>query len=650
MARNKTPNPVRQAPADQSCSCVHRSAFEIPERDGPMKMKGRRSPSSHSETTPPDLMAQATWQTEHAPTAARRLDAPKPRSHRAQTRTFASATWPAYFGLAAVLYLAIAFFSITKPLTLDQAFPVAYNAAAIADFGYAALGSDAYDYEVAHPPLHQHILALVFGLFGKTTIAARVLNVFCTLLVLFLVIQISREISPPEDGVTIGGIAALLYAINPFVIQHSLIVDQDTTIQPIAVLLFFWVFFRQRHQFNLLAIAKLGAALALCAWTKEFSPILILIPLFLYLWWRFDFLRAFWITSGSAAVGSALFLSTWTIYCWSTGVSLLSFIEFSIVNKALNSDFHTHRSALTGLQVLLARTAPWVTPAFFILLAVAGGYRLRQLPKEGYVARITDLLWLFIAIFWVITTFHMYAISRWQFPLYAAACLVIAEYLFIVARHITLAELLAAVGSGIAVAAVAGSVLDDPLLRESGQSFSHMAAWYAGLWFAAPLFACFLLLTVLRIPALARDRMLLTLISFVIATSFAMNIKQSAAYTTIPSWGSDYGERGFYDALAYLKKHLGDSVPVIRKDFAFYMIMNMNDRDFEWIYTSIFRSNLNSSVEREAVKAAILGPRVEYIVLDRQSRPEQAVAVIEPYFDRVASFGDFRVYRKRKGG
>lgn len=615
-----------------------------------MEMKGRRSPSSHSETTPPDLTAQATWQTEHAPTAARRLDAPELLSHRARPRTLARVTWSAYFGLAAFLYLAIALFSIAKPLILDQAMPAAYNAAAIADFGHAALGSHAYDYEVSHPPLHQHILALMFDLFGKTTIVARVLNVFCTLLVLFLIIQISREIFPDEEGATIGGIAALLYAINPFIIQHSLIVDQDTTIQPIAILLFFWVFFRQRHRFDGPAIAKLGATLALCAWTKEFSPAFILVPFFLYLLWRFDFLRALWITSGSAVVGGALFLATWTTYCWSTGVPLLSFIEFSIVNKVLNSDFHNQRSALDGFKFLLARTVPWVTPAFFILLAVAGGHRLRQLPKEGYVATATDLLWLFVAIFWMITTFHLYSISRWQFPLYAAACILVAEYLFIGARHIKLAKILGAVGGGIAVAAVAGSVLGDPLLREPGQSFFRMAVWYAGLWFAAPLLACFLLLGVLRILTRARERMLLTLISFVVATSFAMNIKQSAGYTTIASSVTDYGERGFYDTLAYLKKHLGDSVPVIRKDLAFYMMMDRNDRDFEWIYTSIFRSDLTSLGEQKTVEAAILAPRVEYIVLDRQSRPEQAAAVIEPYFDPIVTFGDFRIYRKRRGG
>jgi hypothetical protein len=77
-----------------------------------------------------------------------------------------------YLVLASLLYIIVAIFSINKPLTLDQADPVAENAGAIAHFGFDALGSKDKHYEIAHPTLHHHLLAMVFMIFGESTFTA----------------------------------------------------------------------------------------------------------------------------------------------------------------------------------------------------------------------------------------------------------------------------------------------------------------------------------------------------------------------------------------------------------------------------------------------------------------------------------------------
>lgn len=557
--------------------------------------------------------------------------------------------WYAYLIVAALLYVVIVAFSIDKPLTLDQT-DNAQNAAAIADLGFSALGE--YGYKVYHPQLHEHILALAYRGLGKSSTVSRILNILCSFVVMFLIIQLSRAIFNDERGTTIGGIAVLLYATNPFILQHSLIVDRDTTIHPISILLYFWVFIRQEDRFTRLAIVKLGALLALAAWAKEFSPAFILTPTFLYLWWRLNFREALSITVGIAIVGGTLFVTTWLAYCWWTGVPPLSFVELSIVNR-VREGYFAKRSPLAGVRSLFGRYVPWLTPGFFILAALAAGHRLSQLHRERYTPKAIDALWLFVIIFWSTTNFYMSGISRWQFPLYGVAVILVAQYVYLMTRNLGLGKIFGAIGVGMAVGVLTAVALDDPLLRDPDRSFAEMAVWYLSLWFAAPLVACFALTTMLKVPMLSPARMALTMLSFLAAISLALNIKQTAEYTTAPSWGGEYGEEGFNETLAYLGEHVDDSVPVIRKDLAYYlMMMDEYGRDLEWIYNAMFRVDLRDPDELREVKDRLLRPEVRYVVLDIYSttdwsRPWEAATYFADDFEHVATFGDFRIYEKK---
>jgi len=113
------------------------------------------------------------------------------------------------------------------------------------------------------------------------------------------------------------------------------------------------------------------------------------------------------------------------------------------------------------------------------------------------------------------------------------------------------------------------------------------------------------------------------------------------------SW-DEYGEEGFMDTLEYLKKNLGTSTPVIRKDFGYYLSLDRPNREYMYVYTSIFRGdNLKNTNGMSNIKSSILKDDIEYIVLDPHANPATAKNIISPYYDFVQKFGDFEVYRKK---
>jgi hypothetical protein len=144
---------------------------------------------------------------------------------------------------------------------------------------------------------------------------------------------------------------------------------------------------------------------------------------------------------------------------------------------------------------------------------------------------------------------------------------------------------------------------------------------------------------------LSQTRFILTMLSFLVATNLLLSIKQTAPYTTAASWG-EYGERGFDETLDYLRANLNGSVPIIRKDLGYYLTISQPNREFTWIYNSIFRGNLKDPVRITELQDTISRDDVRYVVLDRYSNRKEASKLIGVSFSQVHKFGDFDVYLK----
>jgi hypothetical protein len=538
---------------------------------------------------------------------------------------------------AAAVYALFAAFSLSKPLTLDQAIPTAWNAGAIARHGFGALGDRAEHYEISHTLLHQNLLALLFAAFGETTVTARALGFLCFLGTLVAIRKLSTVVF--AGGEAVGDIAVLLYAINPFAIQYSLLVDQETSVLPLGLLLFFYAAYRGRLVFGAREILRLSLVFALAVWCKEFTPYFILPALGLFVGLRDGVARAVGVTAQIGGYGTALFAASWIAYCLATGVPVLSFWEFSVAGKALSGEFHGRHGLLGAAAQLVTYTGRWITPALLGLAALAGLARVRQWVRGERRVEPADLLWLYAGGFWAITNLRMYQFPRYQYPLYSVVVILVARFLHDRLGRMEPRKVGSAVGVGVALAVVLAVSPGDPLLMPLGR--------YLGWWIVVPVGLTLVLLWALGARCVSAAGAILALVALCVGMSLSLDVKQCADYTTAVSW-DEYGERGFDDTLAFLRARLGDTVPVVRKDLAYYLAVDRPERDREWIYTSIFWRLGEPRADRR-VAEALARDDVRYIVLHRYSPPEEAQPVLASCCELVETFGDFWVYRKRAG-
>ena len=150
------------------------------------------------------------------------------------------------FLLSVIIYCSMASFSLIKPFTLDEAMPMAQNASAISTYGLKAMGLSNPDhphkllYEVAHPLLYHYLLSIYFSIFGESTVSGRLMGVSCFVIMLLLILKISKQLFSGNKGSVVGIVAIFLFSINPFCVQNSLLLDIDTTILPVLIMIFYW--------------------------------------------------------------------------------------------------------------------------------------------------------------------------------------------------------------------------------------------------------------------------------------------------------------------------------------------------------------------------------------------------------------------------
>jgi 4-amino-4-deoxy-L-arabinose transferase-like glycosyltransferase len=533
------------------------------------------------------------------------------------------------------LYLGTVAFSIDKPLTMDQAMPTAWNASEIHQRGFAALGQGRY--EISHTLLHQHLLAVTYDVFGESTRSARGMGIPCFLLTLILVNWLAQCLYSGAHGRWVGCTAMLLYATNPFVVQHSLLVDQETTLVPATQLAFLIGIIRCRGRYDARALLWLGLLLALGLWAKELPPYIALFALGIYLCFERGVVRALRVVTAVALLGTALFTATWALYCAVTGVPVLSFIEHSIIGKALNPGFHSS-SLADAFRMWSTHTGRWVTPALLVGLAAGLARRVTRASQTERGFGSHDLLWIYVFVYWGLTSFHLYQHPRYQVPLYGAAVVLVAEFLVASLSGQRTRTVVVAALIGLAIGLASTLIADDPLLMRGRTYFLF------GL--AAPLAACAVALAVMRLRPWSRAGASVLLLMFLIAQFTLLGVKQSRPYTTANSW-SEYGERGFDKTLAYVQRHIGNSRTVLRKDLGYYLMRDDRSWRERWTYNEILRGL--HKPEQAAIAAAVLARKdVSIVVLDRFCNSRAARDLLVRDYYEAEIFGDFRIYRREE--
>ena len=570
------------------------------------------------------------------------------------------------FLLSVIIYCSVASFSLIKPFTLDEAIPIAQNASAINTYGLKAMGfsSPAHPhrplYEVAHPLLYHYLLSIHFSIFGENTVSGRLPGVFCFVIMLLLALKISKQLFPGNKGSVVGILAIFLFSVNPFSIQNSLLLDIDTTILPVLIMIFYYGFLRSGAGKTISSIVVLAILFAMCLWAKEITPYFVLLSMLIYLSLARNVRSALTISCLIGLLGTLLFIISWTIFCHFTNVPILSFVEFSVINKAFNVSLHSGIS-LRAILYHLSFSSRWLTPAMCLLLFAS--FIKRLVPYFKYPRRITqsDFLWIFVIIYWAITNFVMYS-TKYQYPVYGLAFILVAEYIYETLSGNDRKIIVIAVVLGVIVGLLASIIPHEPLYEQTflrqgaGQKLSFLEEYLTPETYIVAdvvIFTLIPLIIAIIIHLLFFNSYkfynicILSLISCLIASCLSLNLKQTKPYTTALSWNlANYGERGFWETLDYLKQRIGNSRPVVRKDFGYYLSKGKEGNRVRWIYNMIFR-NVN---DKEKALSIVQDPQVKYVVVDICCNPENTVEIIHEHFELKKIIGDFRIYLKRSYG
>ena len=309
------------------------------------------------------------------------------------------------------LVIAIA---ITARLAVLFAFPAVF---AFSEPGAVIHGSEAYDEYARNlletgvygresgvpdsilPPLYSTVLALVYSLFGRSYIAVGIVHTLFDALSIILLHDISRRLFPRAAAEWTGALAALFFALYPYLIFQSLtLIDTPLWILLLHVFVWLMVLLRERAAFDrrsfLIALAG-GVVLGLSALTRALlPPLAILVALwFLFrLSWQQTLLRLL-----PVAAASLLALLPWMVRGYQ--------IHGGFVAVALNSgeNFYQGNNPQTIPFFRAGYDVQWSSPPDDIpetedrnsALMDAGWRYLRENPQ-----RIPELLLVKFQVYW----------------------------------------------------------------------------------------------------------------------------------------------------------------------------------------------------------------------------------------------------------
>jgi len=296
-----------------------------------------------------------------------------------------------------------------QPLTMDEN-----------DFFLAAADWLNLRQVIPHPQLYVHLVQLCFAVWGITPDAARlsvlVPNLITVALIPWLVKLVYRDDARRSSRPAISVLAVWLYALSPFVIQNSVLIDIDNGVLTTALTLMLCLWFALKDAPARLRVLLLSLGFAACLWFKLPTPPMLVVAIAL-----FSALRGAWRDAGVAvmfgAIGAGLFVGTHTIYSTLTGYTLA---------EAASALIGRTDSLFGGLSEILNRTPQglgvfvfWIGLPLSALVLIAGAHSARRLLGRQLLDE--DLLISFGLL--VILSYSLLIVPAWGYPRYQAPAL-----------------------------------------------------------------------------------------------------------------------------------------------------------------------------------------------------------------------------------
>jgi hypothetical protein len=547
--------------------------------------------------------------------------------------------------VSAVFFFLVAVQS-NKPFVLDAIdFPLVARATSLTWRPVYYRGEMAPEHiGLYHPTFYINSLALFMKAFGQSEIAVRMFGVACALVSAYLLVLIFRQV------VGRSGYGELLllsiFLLNPYTIANVMVPDIDTTVLPVALLLFVHLCIRYVHEerdTGRRAWVVLSVIFALALWTKLTTPLVLPVFLFGVLMIAGSGVRkAAAFASKTAAFGTAVFLATYYAYCRLLRLPFeytFTFLVASFTKGTSTGSSKLH--AMFGNIVNGGRLAYWFTlpMAFVFILALVWILFDNRKDEKARLIRWVATLAFFVTVFYIALIAPFGGFFKYPFPVFGLMVLVVVA--FILRRtgdsppdyRITVAFF------------TAGFLLDSMLFRDG--MFKNGAGAFVGsrdLKFIAIVVLLGGLAAVFmrrerggRIASLAVTCVVVFGIGF--QTSIA-RVQAIAPYSTT----YEYGQTGLEDTAAYLKARTGPEEAVwAMKDVGHY-----SGRRYYENYAYFFDPGLESDLIR-----MLRTGKVRYYVAtvgigqDRIDAYPRIRRILEADAAKVETFGNYVIYRSR---
>jgi 4-amino-4-deoxy-L-arabinose transferase-like glycosyltransferase len=450
---------------------------------------------------------------------------------------------------------------LPQPLVADepQFVDVAYSLATAArPLGFAG---SRWTVILTHPNLYHSLLALPAFFASKAPWAARLVGVIGFALTALLVGDAARRVTRERAG---PGLAVLLFALHPLALQSALLVEIDTALLPVLTALMLWYVVRAGLDLDGASWLGLGLlfGVALCA--KLTTPPLVLGGLALHalVSWRPRRLARLGL---AALVGVALFAAYYFPYTLFPGLPWTQpFVHSWGKAAALGGD---------AAGVLLgrgAKVALWLGLPFLVALALLffsqARRRFRATAPGGEVAGAALLTAAVILVFYLLVGGEGYGFVKYHAPLVPLAALALGvAFGPQLARESKLGLLLL----GAAAIAYYAYAARDPLYWPyvARELVDVQYAPVGELRKAQLLDVAFLLCPlVAAVIVTRRGGRTLAFVVLAVASAVALDGWQLG---TPYEHRYNYGERGFAEAVAAVKRVDARAMVVVPVDVAF---------------------------------------------------------------------------------
>jgi 4-amino-4-deoxy-L-arabinose transferase-like glycosyltransferase len=407
-----------------------------------------------------------------------------------------------------------------------------------------------------HPPTYVYLLALFIFLFKESVYSIRAVSALFSIGVLILIFLITKKIlenKNTENSESWALLAAFLYAINPFAIQSSIIVDIDGGLLNFFILLFLYLYIEEKSFFYL--IPSLFMVFA----SKLIGPVMLFASLFLLNLGIKDYKNT---------------LKTILLFFITGFLFFLSFFIYTKVFDLSMTPLLRHGSIIGVLKNFLINYSPmllrsfwgfksfiyFITPFLFFLFMTLSLIILLSIfsYKSDYTIKNKNilLLWIFIImnlLFLIVLSGN----AGWNFPKYyitILAPLIILVICFTPKKIMHIEKIIPVLLLTIFLLSVYFIIfIKDPLIPEIQGRISTIPVISVikpvlirfTLYFIIPVLLCFFLLV--RIPKKGFWIILFFLVFF---TSIYLDIIQAKAdYST----HNLYGDKGLKEVIEYMK-------------------------------------------------------------------------------------------------